>query len=197
MFVGFEIVDDNFSKFIDSQNNKRANRSDRRRDDFSLNEVRAFDAISIGFSAAENIGNVALFEPERLHIFGCYQRLMAKVATKKSTGRPKVTIDWNQVGKMLEAGATAEGVAATIGCDRDTLYNRCKTDLKSDYSAFSQEKKAKGNELLRTKQFQVAMSGDKTMLIWLGKQRLGQVDKQQTEISGTLDVSTRVIEPGE
>lgn len=122
---------------------------------------------------------------------------MAKVATKKSTGRPKVTIDWNQVGKMLEAGATAEGIAATIGCDRDTLYNRCKTDLKTDYSAFSQQKKAKGDELLKTKQFQIAMSGDKTMLIWLGKQRLGQSDKQQTEHSGSIDLTTRVIKPSE
>lgn len=120
---------------------------------------------------------------------------MAKTATKP--GRPKVSIDWNQVGKMLEAGATAEGIAATIGCDRDTLYNRCKTDLKTDYSAFAQQKKARGDELLKSKQFQIAMSGDKTMLIWLGKQRLGQSDRQQTEISGTLDVSTRVIEPGE
>ena len=121
----------------------------------------------------------------------------AKPQPKKPAGRPKVEIDWNHVGKMLEAGATAEGIAATIGCDRDTLYNRCKTDLKSDFSAFSQQKKAKGDELLKTKQFQIAMSGDKTMLIWLGKQRLGQTDKQQTELSGTVNVATRTIEPGD
>ena len=104
--------------------------------------------------------------------------------TKPKRGRPKVEIDWDRVGKMLEAGATAEGVAATIGCDRDTLYVRCKGDLKQDFSAFRQEKVSKGDELLRTKQFQVAMSGDKTMLIWLGKQRLGQTEKQQTELGG-------------
>jgi len=29
----------------------------------------------------------------------------------------------------------------------------------------------------------VAMSGDKTMLVWLGKQRLGQTEKQQTDVT--------------
>lgn len=94
-------------------------------------------------------------------------------------GRPKVEIDWDKVGKMLEAGASAEGIAATIGIDTKTLYNRSESDNNILFSAFSQQKKAKGDELLRTKQFQVAMTGDKTMLIWLGKQRLGQADKQE------------------
>jgi len=105
---------------------------------------------------------------------------MPKQLTKKP-GRPKADIDWNQVGKLLEAGGSAVGIAASIGIIEDTLYNRCKTDLKMDFSAFSQQKKAKGDELLRTKQFQVAMTGDKTMLIWLGKQRLGQSDKMESK----------------
>jgi hypothetical protein len=94
-------------------------------------------------------------------------------------GRPKVEIDWDKVGKLFEAGATVVGTAATIGCDPDTLSKRCREDLNSDLSAFRQQKVAKGDELLRTKQFQVAMTGDKTMLVWLGKQRLGQADKQE------------------
>lgn len=87
---------------------------------------------------------------------------------------------------MLEAGGAATGIAATLGITEDTLYNRCKTDLKQDFSAYRQEKLAKGDELLKSKQFQVAMSGDKTMLIWLGKQRLGQADKNESKVD--LDV---------
>ena len=97
----------------------------------------------------------------------------------KTAGRPKAIIDWNYVGKMLEADASAEGIAATINIDRGTLYKRCITDNKCEFTTFSASKKAKGNELLKAKQFQVAMSGDKVMLIWLGKQRLGQADKQE------------------
>jgi hypothetical protein len=114
----------------------------------------------------------------------------------KKVGRPKVDIDWDKVGKMLEAGASAEGIAATIGCDRAVLYRRCETDNKVPFTTFSQEKKAKGDELLRTKQFQVAMAGDKTMLIWLGKQRLDQREKSETELNvkGNIEVES-VIKP--
>jgi hypothetical protein len=124
---------------------------------------------------------------------------MPKKPQPKKPGRPKVDIDWAKVGQMCEAGATAEGIAATLGCDRDTLYIRCKKDLNLDYSAFSQQKRSKGDDLLRVKQFQKAMSGDNTMMIWLGKQRLNQSDKSQTELTGKdggpVDVATRVILP--
>ena len=99
------------------------------------------------------------------------------------SGRPKANIDWAQVGKMLEAGCSARGIAATIGIDPDTLYIRCKRDLKLDFSVFSQEKKAKGEELLRMAQMRTAMSGNVVMQIWLGKQRLGQRDKTETDLN--------------
>lgn len=102
--------------------------------------------------------------------------------TKRSTGRPKADIDWTYVGKMCEAGGSGVGIAATLGIDEGTLRKRCETDNKCTFSEFSQQKKAKGDELLKSKQFQVAMTGDKTMLIWLGKQRLDQREKQ--EITG-------------
>lgn len=114
---------------------------------------------------------------------------MAKIVRHERPGRPKAIIDWNMVGKMLEAGCTAEGIAATIGIDRDTLYIRCRTDHNQDFSAFAQEKRAKGDELLRQKQMQVAMRGDKTMLIWLGKQRLGQSEQVAQEITHNLQSS--------
>lgn len=46
-----------------------------------------------------------------------------------------------------------------------------------EYSAWSALKKAEGLELIRAKQFDTAMAGDRTMLIWLGKQLLGQKDQ--------------------
>lgn len=97
-----------------------------------------------------------------------------KPKTKRPPGRPKAEIDWLHVGRLLEAGGTAEGIAATIGIDRDTLYKRCETDNKCTFSTFSQEKRAKGEELLRVAQFKQAIGGNTTMLVWLGKQRLGQ-----------------------
>lgn len=98
-------------------------------------------------------------------------------------GRPKANIDWQNVEKMIEAGCTTEGIAATIGVQRDTLYKRCQTDNKVDFSTFCRQKKAQGDEKLRMKQFQTALDGNVTMQIWLGKQRLGQRDKVEQDLN--------------
>lgn len=88
---------------------------------------------------------------------------------------------------MIEAGAFATGIAATMGIDEDTLRKRCPTDNKCSFSEFRQQKLAKGDELLRTAQFKNAMSGNVTMQIWLGKQRLNQADKQEITGKGGKD----------
>ncbi len=95
------------------------------------------------------------------------------------TGRGQVTIDWDTVGKLLEAGCSGESIATQLGIHRTTLYNRCKNDTGLTFSTFSQQKKMLGDNLLRAKQYQTAMSGNVTMQIWLGKQRLGQSDKNE------------------
>ncbi|MDH4127146.1 MAG: hypothetical protein OEV44_00220 [Spirochaetota bacterium] len=91
--------------------------------------------------------------------------------------RPKANIDWKIVDQLLEASCEGTEIAAYIGIDNDTLYKRCKTDNKMCFSEYLQQKKAKGDSMLKTKQFKIAMEGDKAMLIWLGKQRLGQKDR--------------------
>ena len=96
-------------------------------------------------------------------------------------GRPKVKIDWHEVGEMLKCGCDATVIATTIGVSTDTLYTRSKLDNKLDFSAFSQQKRAQGNDLLRRKQFELALDGNISMLIWLGKNRLGQTDKQEVK----------------
>jgi hypothetical protein len=99
-------------------------------------------------------------------------------------GRPKAIIDWQKVGQMCEAGCSAFGIASSLGIDDETLKKRCLVDNKCSFSEFAQQKRAKGNELLRMKQFQTAMSGNVTMQIWLGKNRLGQSEK--TEIKSDI-----------
>jgi len=121
----------------------------------------------------------------------------AKEQTKRKAGRPKAEIDWQNVARLLEAGASGVGIAATIGVDEGTLRKRCESDNNCSFSEFSQQKKAKGDELLRTAQFKTAMAGNVTMQIWLGKQRLGQAEKHELtgKDGGAIEVATRVIEP--
>lgn len=94
-------------------------------------------------------------------------------------GRPAAIIDWKAVNRLLQAGCSAVQIASRIGITADTLYNRCKTDHKQDFSAYSQQKKEHGETLLHEQQFALAMKGNLGMLVWLGKQRLGQKEKHE------------------
>lgn len=98
---------------------------------------------------------------------------------KRNTGRPKVNIDWIYVGELLEAHCTADSIAHRLGISTVSLYRRCEIDNNCTFVSFSQAKKRNGDDLLREKQHEVAMSGDKVMLVWLGKQRLDQKDRSE------------------
>jgi hypothetical protein len=91
--------------------------------------------------------------------------------------RKKLDIDPNQVQLLASAFCTNEEIAAKLGCSPDTLTRRFADPLKRGRDS------AKAS--LRAKQFQLAMKGNVTLLIWLGKQYLGQSDKvDMTPIEG-------------
>lgn len=83
-------------------------------------------------------------------------------------------INWEEIDKFLMAGVSGVQIASVIGITYETLYERCVKENKKAWSEYSLEKKQKGNSMLLGKQYQIAMQGNTTMLIWLGKQRLEQ-----------------------
>ncbi|MCP4521697.1 MAG: hypothetical protein GY827_08430 [Cytophagales bacterium] len=97
------------------------------------------------------------------------------------TGRKKIKINWEKVDKWLEAGAKGTEVAAALGISFDTLSRRCLEDHSASFADYSQIKRECGNAKLRLKQQELAMEGDRGMLIWLGKNRLDQTDKQENK----------------
>lgn len=98
------------------------------------------------------------------------------MAQKKKTGRPKLKIDAKQVEALASYGCTNTEIASFFGCERTTITKR--------FSRFIAKGKDSGKIRLRQKQFDVAMKGNVTMLIWLGKQILDQVDKQEHAVTG-------------
>jgi len=107
---------------------------------------------------------------------------------KKSPTKQRVTIDWGEVDKYLVGGAKGSEIAASLGIHYDTLADRCKSEYNILFSEYSAKKRQKGNMMLHAKQFQTAMGGNTTMLVWLGKQRLSQSDqpRDKQEFNGSL-----------
>jgi len=89
----------------------------------------------------------------------------------KKVGRPKVDIDPEQVLRLARLHCTMQEMADFFGCHRDTLHN--------NFSAEITKGRSEGNISLRRKQWQVAVEkGNPVLLIWLGKQMLGQVNER-------------------
>ena len=86
--------------------------------------------------------------------------------------RPKkYNIDTEQVEKLAGLGCTNVEIASFFGCDESLI--------RKSYSEYIAKGKEKGKIRLRQLQMRSAEKGNVAMLIWLGKQMLGQTDKQE------------------
>lgn len=92
-------------------------------------------------------------------------------------GRPKKKIDLDAVRELASEGNTQEDIADALGFARSTFGNR--EDLKKAYWDGMADMRLS----LRHFQFKAARDGNIQMLIWLGKQFLGQ--KEQAEVAQT------------
>ena len=97
-------------------------------------------------------------------------------------GRPVKEIDWKMVDKMLWIQCTQLEICGILEVSEDTLCRRSLETHGVTFAEYSEQKRQGGKMSLRRKQMDLAMSGNVTMNIWLGKQYLGQKDKQETTI---------------
>jgi len=104
---------------------------------------------------------------------------------RKNPGHPIIPIDWDELDPYLEAGCTGVEIAGYIGCSANTIYDRCLEEKGICFSQYAAQKRSRGDARIRQKQYFKAVNGkgDNTMLLWLGKQRLGQSeDPQKTDM---------------
>lgn len=80
--------------------------------------------------------------------------------------RPVKQIDENLIDGLARIGCTDEEIGLIVGCSSDTLVRRYAERIKSG--------RAQMKMSLRRMQIRLAEEGNATMLIWLGKQNLGQ-----------------------
>lgn len=102
--------------------------------------------------------------------------------TTEKGGAPLKVIDWPKVDNMCQIQCTGEEIASVLDIDYDTLNAACKRENNIGISDYIAQKAPAGRASLRRRQYKAAMDGNATMLVWLGKNQLGQTDKN--EISG-------------
>ena len=114
----------------------------------------------------------------------------------KPAHRPKGTtipIDWPKVDGMCAIQCTGEEIAGVLGIGYDTLQRACKRENDMVFEDYIGQKKSGGRMSLRRKQYSTAMEGNPTMLVWLGKNWLGQTDKiDNTSSDGSMSPKSKI-----
>lgn len=99
--------------------------------------------------------------------------------------RPRKEVDENLVFDLAIKGWTNKEIAAECNCSHDTLERRFASAIKEGHAI--------RNGKLRAKQVEMALNGNATMLVWLGKNLLGQRDRlEQTGEVTVRDASDRL-----
>jgi len=91
-----------------------------------------------------------------------------------------------QVEKLASFGLTNKEIADALGYDENTL--------KRNFEIFLIKGKANLKQRLKNKQIQVALGGNVSMLIWLGKQYLDQKDRMEESGDYNLNVTRTILE---
>ena len=120
-------------------------------------------------------------------------------------GRPRVQINWADFDKLCSMHCTLIEIADWFGCSEDTIERACKREKGEIFAEYYKKRTARGSVSLRRAQMQKALGTEPkpiidvdgrvlldkkgnpvftkgvtpsdTMLIWLGKQYLGQHEK--------------------
>lgn len=90
--------------------------------------------------------------------------------------RPSKNIDTAKIVELASNGMVVREIAVILDVSESTLSHR--------YRAFVEKGRELCNSRLRSKQVERALHGSDTMLIWLGKNRLEQTDKQDLTSGG-------------
>ena len=107
---------------------------------------------------------------------------IAKKPEQVKKGRPRFKFDYRVVRELSAIQCTINEMASVIGCHRTTIMTA--NEIDQNFIEAREAGLADGRLNIRRKQLAAVEQGNTTMLIWMGKQYLGQRDQQTVEHIG-------------
>jgi len=107
--------------------------------------------------------------------------------TTEKGGPPKTVIDYETLDSLCAIHCTGEEIAAILGIDYDTLNRRLNEEGHGGFTDYFKRKSADGKKSLRRRQMDSALDGNVPMMIWMGKQVLGQSEKSEDRVGNIAD----------
>jgi hypothetical protein len=107
---------------------------------------------------------------------------MITIPPKDVGGRPRAVIDILAVERAASVGCPVADIAAILGVSIATFYNHMERDPA--IAEAIDKGRGQGRGSVRRRQFEKAMDGSDTMLIWLGKVMCDQKETSAVIVSG-------------
>jgi len=115
---------------------------------------------------------------------------------EKVTVSKKLEFDLSQIEYLARQHCSFGEIAKLYRCAETTVANRYKDD--EEFRAAYDAGRFHTIEVIRRKQIEAASDGNTQMLIWLGKQYLGQSDKQDvSRESRSTPINIQINAPAE
>jgi hypothetical protein len=109
-------------------------------------------------------------------------------------GNKKIELDFKLLRSYCEAGCTQEEILSALNISPKTLYTRVEEEFGVTWKQFYYAARDRGLADLRLAQHEKAVNqGNMFMLIWLGKQRLGQYDRQAIAVQTDINITPEQI----
>lgn len=93
-------------------------------------------------------------------------------------GRPRKEINWETFESLCGIQCTQVEIASVLKCHIDTLRDHATDYYNDSFSNIYEKYSSPGKASLRRDQFRLAKK-NAAMAIWLGKQYLGQKDREE------------------
>lgn len=120
----------------------------------------------------------------------------------KGPSKPMSDKEFALLVAMIRIQCTRDEICDILGMSDTTLNRRIKEqgiEGVDNFEALYKKHSGEGKASLRRMQWKAADAGNPTMLVWLGKQMLGQKDKQ--ELSGPdggaipVEIKRTIVDP--
>lgn len=108
-------------------------------------------------------------------------------------GRPQINLDRTQFENLCFMQCTLEEIAGFFRVNEKTVMRWCKREYGESFGNVYKRASAGGKTSLRREQWKAAKKGNTTMLIWLGKQWLGQTERIEQKTETTVTEGNQVI----
>ena len=103
---------------------------------------------------------------------------------------PKIELDWKELNALLQFKVNLPFVCEYLGVSRETVMRRIKEKYGMTFGEYHELRISRTATKLQQKAIEMALGGDRTMLIFSLKNLAKWSDKMENTVNGSLGIGS-------